>query len=72
MKQAVDRVSIKFKDWISIKYYQYELNTGIYMLEPWEKSIFNFVLLGFLLLSVLSSCYFMPSSIRRGVGLLGL
>ncbi|KAJ3046156.1 hypothetical protein HDU99_009823, partial [Rhizoclosmatium hyalinum] len=29
--------------WISLKIYQYELTFGLYMLEPWEKYIFNIV-----------------------------
>ncbi|ORY04335.1 hypothetical protein K493DRAFT_311417 [Basidiobolus meristosporus CBS 931.73] len=35
---------------LSLKYYQYELVTALYMLEPWEKACFNtIVVLGFLL-----------------------
>ncbi|ORX98229.1 hypothetical protein K493DRAFT_313729 [Basidiobolus meristosporus CBS 931.73] len=31
-----------------LKYYQYELTTALYMLEPWEKACFNsIVLIGF-------------------------
>ena len=31
----------KVRDWFNLKYYQYEINTSIYMLEPWEKKIFS-------------------------------
>ncbi|ORY02019.1 hypothetical protein K493DRAFT_208853 [Basidiobolus meristosporus CBS 931.73] len=42
------------KKHISLKYYQYELVTCIYMLEPWEKVIFN----SFVLTSLLVTLYF--------------
>jgi hypothetical protein len=28
-------------DWISLKYYHYNLWTGLYMLDWWERAIFN-------------------------------
>ena len=28
-------------NWISHKIYLYELWTGLYMLDPWEKALFN-------------------------------
>lgn len=62
----------KFREWVSLKYYQYELNSGIYMLEPWERVLFNVILIGFILLSIVSSYYFMPGSIKRSAALLGL
>lgn len=27
--------------WIQTKYYHYNLWTGLYMLEPWEKALFS-------------------------------
>jgi hypothetical protein len=27
--------------WVRLKYYQYELTTALYMLEPWEKTLFS-------------------------------
>jgi len=32
---------VEKRSWIQLKYYQYKLNTGIYMLEPWERKIFS-------------------------------
>ena len=41
---------VEKRNWLQLKYYQYELNTGIYMLEPREKKIFS--ILSFLVLSI--------------------
>ncbi|KAL1919951.1 uncharacterized protein VTP21DRAFT_1883 [Calcarisporiella thermophila] len=44
------------KNWISVKKYQYELVTVLYMLEPWEKAIFNSVAFLGLILTIYT-CY---------------
>ena len=31
---------------ISEKYYQYTLTTGVYMLDPWERYLFNVLIVG--------------------------
>lgn len=31
----------KVREWLSLKNYQYQVTTGIYMLEPWERTIFS-------------------------------
>jgi hypothetical protein len=32
--------------YIGEKYYQYTLTTGVYMLDPWERYLFNTVVVG--------------------------
>ena len=36
-----DTMFQKIREWISLKNYQYQVTTGIYMLEPWERTIFS-------------------------------
>lgn len=31
----------KVREWLALKNYQYQVTTGIYMLEPWERTIFS-------------------------------
>jgi len=31
----------RIREWLSLKNYQYQVTTGIYMLEPWERTIFS-------------------------------
>ncbi|KAI3660214.1 hypothetical protein MP638_004488 [Amoeboaphelidium occidentale] len=50
----------KVAEKISWAYYQYELLTALYMLEPWEKYLFNSVLLAFIFLSAYTSFYYVP------------
>ncbi|RUS16958.1 hypothetical protein BC937DRAFT_90602 [Endogone sp. FLAS-F59071] len=41
------------KKYVSLKVYQYELTTSLYMLEPWEKTLFNSIIfLGFSLFAI--------------------
>ncbi|CAH3040947.1 unnamed protein product [Porites lobata] len=47
----------KIREWISLKNYQYQVTTGIYMLEPWERTIFNATLVT-IVVSVLNICLF--------------
>ncbi|KAJ3116982.1 hypothetical protein HK098_006416 [Nowakowskiella sp. JEL0407] len=48
----------KLQDAIALKLYQYELTIGLYMLEPWEKTLFNlFVLLMFFLATYTAYAY---------------
>ncbi|KAI3632630.1 hypothetical protein MIR68_009736 [Amoeboaphelidium protococcarum] len=46
--------------WLKTKYYQYELWTALYMLEPWEKAIFNSVILAGLLLTLYTVYMYLP------------
>lgn len=39
---------------IGEKYYQYTLTTGVYMLDPWERYLFNLIVLS----AVTASCYY--------------
>ena len=31
----------RFRQWFDLNYYRYEVNTGMYVLEPWEKKLFS-------------------------------
>lgn len=34
----------KVREWLALKNYQYQVTTGIYMFEPWERTIFSILL----------------------------
>lgn len=36
-----DAMFQRIREWLSLKNYQYQVTTGIYMLEPWERTIFS-------------------------------
>ncbi|XP_053690280.1 serine palmitoyltransferase small subunit A [Sabethes cyaneus] len=50
---------------ISSIYLLYELNTCIYMLDPWEKKFINGVIFSILALLIFSSYVYLPSYTRR-------
>ncbi|KAL1398658.1 hypothetical protein pipiens_002361 [Culex pipiens pipiens] len=50
---------------ISSLYLLYELNTCIYMLDPWEKKFINGVILGILALLGFSSYVYLPGYTRK-------
>ncbi|KAG8445221.1 hypothetical protein GDO86_010124 [Hymenochirus boettgeri] len=52
------------KDYLSWLYYQYLLITCSYVLEPWEQSIFNTLLLTIIIMVIYSSYIFIPIHIR--------
>ncbi|KAI9274091.1 small subunit of serine palmitoyltransferase-like protein [Helicostylum pulchrum] len=45
---------------LSTKLYQYELQTALYMLEPWEKALFNTIVLSIVSLSVITMYQYTP------------
>ncbi|KAI9027301.1 hypothetical protein J3Q64DRAFT_1657273 [Phycomyces blakesleeanus] len=47
-------------DYVSTKIYQYELQTALYMLEPWEKALFNTLLLSIVSLSAVTLYQYTP------------
>ncbi|KAK0131611.1 Serine palmitoyltransferase small subunit B [Merluccius polli] len=51
-------------DYVAWLYYQYLLVTGIYVLEPWEKSIFNSILISVVAMAVYTSYVFVPTHVR--------
>ncbi|XP_069829938.1 serine palmitoyltransferase small subunit B isoform X1 [Dendropsophus ebraccatus] len=55
------------KDYLSWLYYQYLLITCSYVLEPWEQSIFNTVLLTAIAMVIYSSYVFIPIHVRLAV-----
>ncbi|KAI4888599.1 hypothetical protein NFI96_004398 [Prochilodus magdalenae] len=52
------------REYMGWLYYQYLLLTGIYVLEPWEKSIFNTVLFTMVAMVVYTSYVFVPIHVR--------
>ncbi|KAI9252466.1 hypothetical protein BY458DRAFT_523088 [Sporodiniella umbellata] len=46
--------------YLSTKIYQYELQTALYMLEPWEKALFNTIVLSILSLSFITMYQYTP------------
>ncbi|CDQ66245.1 serine palmitoyltransferase small subunit A [Salvelinus alpinus] len=48
---------------ISWLYYQYILVTALYMLEPWERAIFNSILISVAGMAVYTGYVFMPQHI---------
>ncbi|KAI8061204.1 hypothetical protein BDF21DRAFT_429078 [Thamnidium elegans] len=46
--------------YLSKKVYQYELQTALYMLEPWEKVLFNSLALFLLIFSIATVYHFTP------------
>lgn len=51
-------------DFVRRKVYQYEVTFGLYMLEPWEKLIFNSIVCLLLSVFVLSVWSYFPSHVR--------
>ncbi|XP_044148444.1 serine palmitoyltransferase small subunit B [Bufo gargarizans] len=56
------------KEYLSWLYYQYLLITCSYVLEPWEQTIFNTVLLTTIAMVIYSSYIFIPIHVRLAVG----
>ncbi|KAJ8368785.1 hypothetical protein SKAU_G00088130 [Synaphobranchus kaupii] len=52
------------KEYLGWLYYQYLLVTGIYVLEPWEQSIFNTVLFTMVAMVIYTSYVFVPIHVR--------
>ncbi|CAO0800561.1 unnamed protein product [Mucor circinelloides] len=48
------------RSFLSTKLYQYELQTALYMLEPWEKALFNTIVLSIVSLSVVTMYQYTP------------
>ena len=51
-------------EYLAWLYYQYLLITGIYVLEPWEKSIFNSILFSAIVMVIYTSYVFVPIHVR--------
>ncbi|XP_059371218.1 serine palmitoyltransferase small subunit B-like [Carassius carassius] len=52
------------REYVCWLYYQYLLITGIYVLEPWEQSIFNTVLCTMVAMVIYTSYVFVPIHMR--------
>ncbi|KAI8884235.1 hypothetical protein K501DRAFT_217942 [Backusella circina FSU 941] len=53
--------SQRVSSFLSTKLYQYELQTALYMLEPWEKALFNTIVLSIVSLSVVTMYQYTPA-----------
>ncbi|XP_067103002.1 serine palmitoyltransferase small subunit B [Osmerus mordax] len=53
-------------------YYQYLLVTGTYVLEPWEKYLFNSVLLSAITMVIYTSYVFVPVHVRLALEFLSV
>ncbi|XP_064838796.1 serine palmitoyltransferase small subunit B [Oncorhynchus masou masou] len=51
---------IYLKEYLGWLYYQYLLITGIYVLEPWEQSIFNSIFFSSVAMVIYTSYAFLP------------
>ncbi|KAJ9058609.1 hypothetical protein DSO57_1000866 [Entomophthora muscae] len=51
---------VKLQKYLSLKYYQYEVTTAIYILEPWEKCCINTLVATGLCLSLYTSFIYIP------------
>lgn len=49
-KSKEDAMFQKLREWLVLKNYQYQVTTGIYMLEPWERTIFSILLMNIFLI----------------------
>ncbi|XP_054651352.1 serine palmitoyltransferase small subunit B [Dunckerocampus dactyliophorus] len=59
------RMNLKnLREYLAWLYYQYLLVTGIYVLEPWEKSIFNSVFVSAVAMVIYTSYVFVPIHVR--------
>lgn len=55
----------RFINYIRWLYMQYLLNTALYMLEPPEIKLFNFIVLVVIVTAAYSTCVFLPSQMMR-------
>nr|CAG8554290.1 7502_t:CDS:2 [Entrophospora candida] len=51
------------RDYLALKNYQYEVTTALYMLEPWEKALFNTLVLVGLALFTYTTVYYLPEQL---------
>ncbi|RHZ54755.1 hypothetical protein Glove_423g20 [Diversispora epigaea] len=54
----------KIRRYLALKNYHYEITTALYMLEPWEKALFNsivVVVLGFL---IYTTVFYLPEQLK--------
>lgn len=61
----------KVRAWLALKNYQYQAVTGIFMLEPWERTIFNTTLVTILGMSVYTTYAYLPAYIHHIIGYFG-
>ncbi|RUP07969.1 hypothetical protein BC936DRAFT_140156 [Jimgerdemannia flammicorona] len=65
----LDKLYKSLKEYTALKIYQYELVTALYMLEPWEKALFNSIVITGVILSAYTACTYAPQygrAIMRG------
>lgn len=57
----------RFFNFIHWLYLQYLLNTALYMLEPWERTLFSTILVAIISTAVYSALVFLPVHVRSMV-----
>lgn len=62
----------KLRAWLALKNYQYQAITGIFMLEPWERMIFNATLVTILGMSVYTTYAYLPAYVHHMGSYLGV
>ena len=60
------------KDTICSWYREYEFVTAVYLLEPWEKRIVNFVMAGIAIFTLYSAYNYLPHYANAALNLDGL
>jgi len=46
------------RNYLALKNYRYEVTTALYMLEPWEKALFNSIIIVFLALLAYTTFFY--------------
>ncbi|KAM9319207.1 serine palmitoyltransferase small subunit B isoform 1-T1 [Pholidichthys leucotaenia] len=68
IREPACRMNFKnLREYLNWLYYQYLLITGIYVLEPWEKSIFNSVLFSAIGMVIYTSYVFVPIHVQQAL-----
>mmetsp|Transcript_42831 Transcript_42831/g.104694 ORF Transcript_42831/g.104694 Transcript_42831/m.104694 type:complete len:106 (-) Transcript_42831:450-767(-) len=52
-----------FKQWLQLKYMQYNVTSGLYMLDWWEKILFNIIIASILATTIMAMTIFFQDSV---------
>lgn len=61
----------RISDYLAYVYLQYELLTALYMLEPWEKKLFNSLLVVITAMSTYTTYLFLPRYTKSALAYFG-
>ncbi|RIA84648.1 hypothetical protein C1645_783658 [Glomus cerebriforme] len=53
------------RNYFALKNYQYEVTTALYMLEPWEKALFNSIIIVCLALFTYTTVFYLPEQLTH-------